>query len=339
MSGLVRESSCKSGLTVVVVLSTWESSRRGGGRVAARLESTSYWCTYQRHCGNAGTQVTGGRTSGIVECWGRTRAGNPGGRPSQGTAGSIPRTGGHRPKDWQALFFNKKRLNDSCVRVRMGVPFWFGGLVFLHLLMHSWLFSLILLRFGLVFLRFLKLSFSVQSDSNTRGRTTPTGALQCHYVGQALQGSALPLLARFPCPLVREFGGNLQRHLACIQKVVSSLSCTSLSFLGFPMEGCPLFEGRLSDESLRRWRYGFQRRCKVAHFRPFHHFGVSYAGVLTRSGCGCCGMSLSSHLRDASRQEFPQFLNVATICPSFSSPNVLSKSLFLRWATSFTLMR
>ena len=58
-----------SGLTVVVVLSTWESSRRGGGIVAVRLESTSFWCTYQRHCGNAGTRVTGERTSGIVECW------------------------------------------------------------------------------------------------------------------------------------------------------------------------------------------------------------------------------------------------------------------------------
>ena len=108
----------------------------------------------------------------------------------------------------------------------MGVLFWFGGLVFLHLFLFSWFFSLLLLRFGLVFLRFWKLSFSVQTDSNTRGRTTPTGALQCHCVGQALQGSALPLLARLPCPLVREFGGNLQRHLAC----------------------------RLSDGSLRRWR-------------------------------------------------------------------------------------
>ena len=54
---------------MVVVLSTWESSRGGCGRVAVRLESTSHWCTYQRHCGNAGTSVTGGRTSGIVECW------------------------------------------------------------------------------------------------------------------------------------------------------------------------------------------------------------------------------------------------------------------------------
>ena len=53
----------------MVMLSTWESSRRGGGGVAVRLESTSYWCTYQRYCGNAGTTVTGGGTSGIVECW------------------------------------------------------------------------------------------------------------------------------------------------------------------------------------------------------------------------------------------------------------------------------
>ena len=58
-----------SELSVVVVLSMWESSRRGGGRVAVRLESTSYWCTYHRYCGNAGTRVTGVRTSGIVKCW------------------------------------------------------------------------------------------------------------------------------------------------------------------------------------------------------------------------------------------------------------------------------
>ena len=60
MSGLVRDSSCDhvlSGLTVVVVLSTWESSRRRSGRVAVRLESTSYWCTYQRHCGMLGPEV------------------------------------------------------------------------------------------------------------------------------------------------------------------------------------------------------------------------------------------------------------------------------------------
>ena len=81
-------------------------------------------------------------------------------------------------------------------------------------------------------------SFSVQTDSNTRGRTTSTGALQYHCVGQAFQGSALPLLTRPPCPLVREFGGNLQRHLARVQKVVFSLSCTSLSFLELLMQGC-----------------------------------------------------------------------------------------------------
>ena len=71
--------------------------------------------------------------------------------------------------------------------------------------------------------RFWWLSFSAQTDNNTRGRTTSTGALQYHCVGQALLGSALPLLARFPCLLVREFDGNLQRHLARVQKVVCSL--------------------------------------------------------------------------------------------------------------------
>ena len=53
---------------MVLVLSTWESSRRGAGRVAVRLERTSFRCMYQRHCGNAGARITGGRTSGIVKC-------------------------------------------------------------------------------------------------------------------------------------------------------------------------------------------------------------------------------------------------------------------------------
>ena len=101
---------------MVVVLSAWDSSRRRGGRVAVRLESTSYWCTYQRHCGNAGTRVTGGRTSGIVECWDprywcsypkgfEARAGTP-------RRATNPKTGGRRPKERSSsqvtpqLFFN-----------------------------------------------------------------------------------------------------------------------------------------------------------------------------------------------------------------------------------------
>ena len=34
------------------------------------------------------------------------QAGTPRGRPSRGTAGTNPKTGGHQPKDWQALPFN-----------------------------------------------------------------------------------------------------------------------------------------------------------------------------------------------------------------------------------------
>ena len=89
--------------------------------------------------------------------WSSHKAGTPRGRPSQGTAGSIPRTGGHQPKDWQALFFNKKRLNDltklleaGVSEVVCGVLFRFGGLVFLCLFIYSWFLSLLLLRFGLV---------------------------------------------------------------------------------------------------------------------------------------------------------------------------------------------
>ena len=58
-----------SGLNVVVVLSTWESSRRGGGRVAVRLESTSYWCTYQRHCVMLGPEIPVDVPAALCERW------------------------------------------------------------------------------------------------------------------------------------------------------------------------------------------------------------------------------------------------------------------------------
>ena len=63
------------------------------------------------------TQVTGARTSGIVGMpgpWSSHKAGTPRGRPSQGTAGSIPRTGGHQPKDWQAIFFLTRSGSTVC---------------------------------------------------------------------------------------------------------------------------------------------------------------------------------------------------------------------------------
>ena len=203
----------------------------GAAESAARLESTSYWCTYQRHCGNVGTQVTGGRASGIVECWGRTRAGNPpppspppGNRPKERRAPSLGLEGTN-PRTGRRFFFNKKRLNDSTKLLEADVSefVWefysgLGAWHCLHLFMYSWFFSLILLRFGLVFLRFWKLSFSVQTDSNTRGRTTPTGALQCHYVagtsrfrseGRLSDGSLRrwrPISVRFSAPTQ---GGSL----------------------------------------------------------------------------------------------------------------------------------
>ena len=53
-----------------------------------------HWCAYQRRCGNAGSLVSTHRRA------------TPRGRPSRGTAGTNPKTGGHQPKDWQALPFN-----------------------------------------------------------------------------------------------------------------------------------------------------------------------------------------------------------------------------------------
>ena len=56
-----------------------------------------------------GQVVTGARTSGVAGMpgtWSSHKAGTPRGRPSRGTAGTNPKTGGHQPKDWQALPFN-----------------------------------------------------------------------------------------------------------------------------------------------------------------------------------------------------------------------------------------
>ena len=88
--------------------------------MAAPLEDTRYWCTYQRHCGNAGPRVTGGRTSGIVgmlgpvllvdvpaalwESWAQSswstyqrHCGNAGPKGFVAKAGTTnPKTGGHR---------------------------------------------------------------------------------------------------------------------------------------------------------------------------------------------------------------------------------------------------
>ena len=65
---------------MVVVLSTWESSRRGGGRVAVRLESTSYWCTYQRHRVMLGPEILVDVPAALCERWAqgvRRKSGHP----------------------------------------------------------------------------------------------------------------------------------------------------------------------------------------------------------------------------------------------------------------------
>ena len=85
---------------------------------------TSYWCTHQRHCADAGTGVTGGRTSGIVECWDprywcsyQRRCVNAGPKGSKQERApprraTNPKTGGRRPEERSSsqvtpqLFFN-----------------------------------------------------------------------------------------------------------------------------------------------------------------------------------------------------------------------------------------
>ena len=83
-------------LNVVLVLSTWESSRRGGGRVAVRLESTSCWWTYQRHCGMLGPEILVDVPAALCERWAQrfdTRAGTSAGRPTRRLAGAVPKNG------------------------------------------------------------------------------------------------------------------------------------------------------------------------------------------------------------------------------------------------------
>ena len=75
-----------------------------------------YWCTYQRHCGDAGAGVTGARTSGIA------------GMPGPHESGQPP--AGDRPKERRAptrglagvIFLNTVGFQESILD--------FGGYVF-----------------------------------------------------------------------------------------------------------------------------------------------------------------------------------------------------------------
>ena len=73
----------------------------------------------------------------LRECWvpglhGQT--GTPRGRPSRGTAGTNPKTGGHQPKDWQALPFNTVGDHEfflafgKCVSEIVRGSFWYVGI-------------------------------------------------------------------------------------------------------------------------------------------------------------------------------------------------------------------
>ena len=164
-----------------------------GARGTMAVGPRRCWCTYRRRCGNAGTAVST-----------RRRAHPAGDRPeewrapTQGLEGTNPRTG-------RRHFFLTRSGSTVCpncswltcprsyVEFYSGLGAWFscaylctpGFFLFFSLASAS--------SFGV----FWWLSFSVQTDSNTRGRTTSTGALQYHCVGQSLQGSALPLSAHF----------------------------------------------------------------------------------------------------------------------------------------------
>ena len=217
-----------------------------------------YWCTYQQHCGNAGPGVTGARTSGIAGMPGPHESGQPpaGDRPKErrapslGLEGTNPRTG--RP------YFLTRSGPTTCPNcLRLVCPSSYGEF---YSGLGAW-YSCTYLRTPGFFLLFSFVSASsfCVLETSLLGRLTATREV-VQLPQELLSITALGRYFRFATvgapsvPLVREFGGNLQRHLACVQKVVFSLSCTTLSFLRFPMEGCPLFEGRLSDESLRRWR-------------------------------------------------------------------------------------
>ena len=164
--------------------------------------------------------------------------------PSLGLEGTNPRTG-------RRYFLNKKRLNDltklledDVSEVVWRVPFWFGGLVFLCLFIYSWFLSLLLLRFGLV-----------GGFQHSRGFPLGPGWQRHERSYNFHRSSSVSLrwagVSRFRfatvgAPSSVPFGtggGNLQRHLARVQKVVFSLSCTSISFLGISDGRLPLDRG------------------------------------------------------------------------------------------------
>ena len=94
-----------------------------------------HWCAYQRRCGNAGSLVSTHR-----------RAPPAGDRPEE-SAGTNPKTGGHQPKDWQALPFHTVgdheffldfgdcvfELARGCGTLVWGLVLSFSGLVFWYL--------------------------------------------------------------------------------------------------------------------------------------------------------------------------------------------------------------
>ena len=182
-----------------------------------------------------------------------------------------------------------KLLKVGVSELVWGVLFWFGGLAFCTYLRTP--------GFLLLF-SFVSTSSFCVLETFLLGRLTATREV-VQLPEELLNNTALGRYFRFATvgapsvPLVREFGGNLQRHLACLQKVVFSLSCITLSFLRFPMEGCPLFEGRFSDESLRRWRpisvrFPFwsgrldsSHRCVAALCPLTRFFSASHAQVTT----------------------------------------------------------
>ena len=91
-----------------------------GARGTVADGPSRYWCTYKRRCGNAGPKVL-------------TQGGHARGRPSQGTVGSNPGTGGHQPKagiiskTMSVTAISSWTSANTCQRSRVAVVLCFGA--------------------------------------------------------------------------------------------------------------------------------------------------------------------------------------------------------------------
>ena len=161
MSGLVGDSSGNhvlSGLSVVVVLSTWRQSRRTtrGHRLLVHVPAAlwecwdpSYWWTYQRRCGMMGPEIRVDVPAALCKRWAQgfdARAGTSAGQPTRELVGRetvfcvrcphgffltrlVPPSRSQRSSTWcrGLWYFHRRGLTSTvqCPRSLLLLPYYF----------------------------------------------------------------------------------------------------------------------------------------------------------------------------------------------------------------------